>query len=174
MAKPGLYVYTWDGLGAEFAPIDPTLGAPITLSWEELAPLELDIKAHGVKAKIGDAAAKSRDTKTGASATDAIKWAAMVAVAESLRAGQWERRGGEGEGPYLLQALMEVYGQSREETTKFLSGLSTTEKRALEREPDVAPVVERLRAARAPAIDTGALIARLRGGPPDTLVPPSR
>lgn len=67
---------------------------------------------HGLKAKLIDAAALSRNTTTGRSASIKEKWEAVCIVMDRLKAGQWNAPRGEGGtsgGGLLFQALCRVY-----------------------------------------------------------------
>lgn len=108
---------------------------------------------HGVKQKFIDAAAISRDPETGRSATVADKKAAVLDVIERCTVhGQWNkaREGGGGSGTLLLAALERLYvgKKARADLTAYLDGLSTDQKRALERNARVAPIIEAIRTER--------------------------
>lgn len=109
--------------------------------------------AHGLKQKIGDAGAISRNPDTGRSATIADKRAAMQAVADRLLAGQWNkvREGGAGaQGGLLLSALCELKpGKTREQLQAYLDKLSDKEQAALRASAPIKPIIERIKAERA-------------------------
>ena len=108
---------------------------------------------HGLKQKIGDAAAIGRNPETGRSATLADKRAAMQVVIERLQAGSWNAgrgEGGTGTGGLLLAALCRMYaGRKTEEELR--EWLSTKDKKAqaeLRKNPKVATIIEQIKAER--------------------------
>lgn len=95
---------------------------------------------HGLKQKIGDAAAIARGDG-GRSATLDDKYAAMMAVRDALVEGEWERRG-EGMGTLLVRALAIVYpDKDRAKLAEWVKTKSTAERRALETRADVAAAI---------------------------------
>lgn len=106
---------------------------------------------HGLKQKLVDAAAISRDPTNGRAAGIEVKHAAVKEVAERLLAGEWNKRreGGGNAGGLLFRALCEMYAgrKSAEDITVYLATLSDKEKAALRKNPRVAEVIERLRVA---------------------------
>lgn len=123
---------------------------------------------HGLKQKVIDAAAISRNPETGKSATVADKWVAAMEVAERLVAGQWNavREGGGGnEGGLLAAALVKVYNKPIEKIREFLATKSDAEKAALRGNPKIAPVIAEIKAAqaatKAKGVDTSALLGEL-------------
>lgn len=145
---------------------DGTDLAPITFAVSQLtAELCNYAILHGLKAKIGDAAAKPRNKETGASATMEEKRAAMMSVVDTLLAGQWNQRNGEGgsEAGLLLSALIEFYEgkKTEEEARAFYNGLDDAQRSALRANPRIAPIIARIkseRAAKKADIDTDALL----------------
>jgi hypothetical protein len=124
---------------------------------------------HGYKQKLTDAAA------LGKGATPAEKAAAIGAVYRALIGADgeptWNRKAGDGtSGDGLLaRALQEVAGLSRDAARDAVAGMDRATQAAMRGDPEVAPVIARLRdedAARRPAttkVDTGAMLAALRG-----------
>lgn len=121
---------------------------------------------HGLKQKIVDAAAISRNTETGRSATIEDKYEAAKEVAERLVTGAWNKireGGGGGGGGLLLQALVNLYPtKSREELEEFISGKSKAEQSALRVNPKIAAEIAKIQSARA-AIDSDDLLGELEG-----------
>jgi len=117
---------------------------------------------HGLKQKIGDAAAISRNPDTGRSASLADKRAAMAEVLDRLLAGEWnKRREGEPTGGYLLRALMALKpDQDRDALIERLSKLSEKEKAALRANPKVKAIIDEMKAeeGRDSGIDSDALL----------------
>jgi len=113
---------------------------------------------HGLKQKLIDSAAISRDPTTGQAASIETKYEAVVEVLERLKnEGLWNkiREGGEGnQGGILLQALMSLYGErkTKEELKAFLDGLSKQEKNAIRIDSKVAKAIKAIEASR---VDSG-------------------
>jgi len=122
---------------------------------------------HGLKQKIGDAAAISRNPDTGRSATTADKIAAMEEVRERLLAGAWNKGregGGEGTGSggLLFRALCRVKAdKTPAEVRAFLDGLDKAQQAALRKVPAVAAAIDEIRAASAKSggVDGESLLA---------------
>ena len=120
---------------------------------EELRPLADAFLWHGAKQKFIDAAAISRNPVSGRSATVADKRAAVMEVIDRCVAHrQWNkaREGGGGSGTLLLAALERLYAgkKTRADLIAYLDGLSVDQKRQLERNPRVAPIIEAIRTER--------------------------
>ena len=136
-------------------------GERIDLSVDELTPaMRTMAMLHGLKQKLVDAAAISRDPETGRSATTADKYRAVKAVYDRLLAGSWNAVRGEGTatgtGGLLFAALVRIYpAKSAEALREYLSGLSLAQQAALRKNPRVAPIIEEIKAERAAAGDDG-------------------
>jgi len=126
--------------------------------------------AHGLKQKLVDAAAISRDPNTGRSASVEAKAAAVREVYERLLAGEWNKRregsGAGGSGGLLFAALCRMYdGQKTPEQIQgFLAGKSDAEQAALRKNPKVAAIIELIRAERtkgASGVDSDELLQEL-------------
>lgn len=93
----------------------------VVLSMDALSPTIIERAAmHGLEQRLRDRAAIARDTKTGASASPADKFARIKELADHYAAGgEWEMRGGGAgrmkEADYILQALAQVQGLEVEE-----------------------------------------------------------
>jgi hypothetical protein len=136
---------------------------------EGLAP---DIRAmalaHGLKQKLVDAAAISRNTDTGKSATTEDKYNAVREVYDRLLAGQWNktREGGAGgaSGGLLFGALCRLYAKKTpDEVRAFLETKSDEEKAQMRKLPAIAAHIEQIKSERAKpgSIDADALLAGL-------------
>lgn len=141
--------------------------APIVLNVSALSP---DIMAyaavHGLKQKIGDAAAMKRNPDTGASATLADKRAAMQAVVDRLLAGQWNAERGDGSGgaSLLAQALVRLQPEKTlADVRAWLETKTDAQVKALRLNPKVAPVIAQIQAERAGAddVDSDSLLDEL-------------
>lgn len=109
---------------------------------------------HGLKQKLIDAAAISRDPETGRSATVEDKFRAVFTVYNRLLAGQWNAArgegGGTGSGGLLFAALMRLYpAKGADALREYLGGLTPAQQAALRKNPRVAPVIEEIKAERA-------------------------
>lgn len=108
---------------------------------------------HGLKQKLCDAAAISRNPDTGRSASLDDKIEAVREVFDRITApdGSWNkvRESGEGggSGGLLFRALCNLYAGKRtpEQITTFLAGKTEAEKAALRKTAPVAAEIERIR-----------------------------
>jgi hypothetical protein len=120
----------------------------------DAAMLTDDIKQraimHGLKQKIVDAAAISRNPETGRSATIADKEAACDEVITRLLAGDWNKnREGQETGGLLLTALVRLYpAKSRDDLAAFLEKKTDKEKSALRVTPKIAAMIIEIKAER--------------------------
>lgn len=124
----------------------------LSLWLHDLSPEILAMAAlHGLKQKLGDAAAISRSPATGKSATVADKREAVVEVYERLLRGEWNKtnRGG-GSGNLLLQALVRMYEgrKSEEQLSSWLGERTEKELADLRKQPRVAAIMNEIRAER--------------------------
>jgi len=122
---------------------------------------------HGLKQKLVDAAAISRNPETGRAASVEDKYQAVKTVYDRLLAGQWNapREGGGTTGGLLLQALCRLLAGRKtvEELKAFLADRSDAEKAALRKNPRVARIILDIRAEqdKAAGIDTDAMLDEL-------------
>ena len=125
---------------------------------------------HGLKQKLVDAAAISRNPETGRAASVEDKYQAVKTVYDRLLAGQWNavREGGGATGGLLLQALVRMYAgrKTADELKAFLADKSDAEKTALRKNPRVATIIEEIRAEQGKTanIDTDELLGELEEG----------
>lgn len=148
--------------------IDFASGKSLSVSAETLSSEILDHAImHGLKQKLVDAAALSRDPKTGASATIAEKETAVRDMAQRLSEGTWNTRGtGDGGSMdgLLVTALCEM--QPKKEPAKireWVGGLDKSQQSAMRANPKVAAIIARIQTERATAkgIDTDAMLEGL-------------
>jgi len=130
-------------------------GKSLELLLGDLTPeIITEATLHGLKQKLVDSAAISRDPTTGQAASIETKYEAVLEVLERLKnEGLWNkvREGGEGnQGGILLQALMSLYGErkTKEELKTFLDGLSKQEKNAIKIDSKVAKAIRMIEASR--------------------------
>lgn len=106
---------------------------------------------HGLKQKIVDAAALSRDPETGRSASPEQKFQAMKEVADRITdpvAPSWNARAGEGsggEGGLLVRALMRMSGKDRETVVREVQNWDKKQQAAVRALPDVAAVIAKIK-----------------------------
>lgn len=94
---------------------------------------------HGLKQKLVDAAALSRDRDTGRAASIDTKFEAVQAVYDRLLSGQWNKpREGASNGTLLAQALVRLTGRTLEDVRAQLATLTDAQKSALEKTQNVA------------------------------------
>lgn len=117
---------------------------------------------HGLKQKLVDAAAISRNPDTGRSASVEDKIAAVNEIFSRLVAGEWNKRreGGSGTGGLLFRALCIMYPDKPADAVRdFLGKKSDAEKAALRRNPKVAAIMDTLRDEG--DVDSDALLGEL-------------
>lgn len=106
---------------------------------------------HGLKQKIVDAAALSRDPETGRSATPEQKYRAMEEVVARItdpEAPSWNARAGEGsggEGGLLVRAIMRMSGKDRETVAREVQNWDKKQQAAVRALPDVAAVIAKIK-----------------------------
>lgn len=150
-------------------------GRTINVMVSDLGP---EIRAialmHGLKQKLVDAAAISRNPDTGRSATIEDKYRAVRTVAEQLFAGRWNAvrngaGGGTSAGGLLFRALCRMYEGKKtpEQIREFLAGKSKADQAALRGNTHVAAIIDEIKAedAKDETPDTGSdeLLAELDG-----------
>ena len=132
-------------------------GRTLVLRGSDLSP-ELRVAAmlHGLKQKLVDAAAISRDPLTGKAATISTKYGAVREIFDRLKnpSGTWNKVRGEGgtgstgSGGLLYRALVRLYDgvQTPEQVRKYLDGLNAEQQAALRGNKKVAPVILAIKA----------------------------
>lgn len=115
---------------------------------------------HGVKQKLVDAAAISRNTETGRPATIDDKYNAVKVVFDRITSadGTWNavREGGTSAvGGLLLRALCKMYDgkKTRDQLVEYLSTKTPEQKTALRKNPKIAAIIDELREASAKESD---------------------
>ena len=134
---------------------------------------------HGLKQKLVDAAAISRDTTTGRAATIATKFEAVKEIFVRItgvggEAPSWNkpRAGGAGgQGGLLARAIARYKSVEVAAAKAYLERLTDAQKQALRVDPRIATIINELRmeSARPAGIDTDALLGGLDalGAEPD-------
>ena len=128
---------------------------------------------HGLKQKLVDAAAISRDTATGRAATITTKFEAVKEIFDRITGagGAWPswnkpRAGGAGgQGGLLARAIARYKGVEVSAAKAYLDRLTDAQKQALRVDPRIATIINDLRAesAKPAGIDTDALLGGLDG-----------
>lgn len=135
------------------------------------AQLSNDIMAeaiiHGLKQKLVDAAAISRNPETGRSATIEDKFAAVKRVYDRLLSGEWnEPREGGGGGSLLFKALCRMQPKKdAADIREWLDKRTDAEKAALRKNPKVAAIIVEIQAESAKGgegVDSDALLEELQ------------
>ena len=128
---------------------------------------------HGLKQKLVDAAAISRDTATGRAATITTKFEAVKEIFDRITGagGAWPswnkpRAGGAGgQGGLLARAIARYKGVEVSAAKAYLDRLTDAQKQALRVDPRIATIINELRmeSAKPAGIDTDALLGGLDG-----------
>lgn len=128
---------------------------------------------HGLKQKLIDAAAISRDPETGRTAAIDDKYAAVRTVFDRITRADnpsWNiirgtGEGGGNKGGLLVRAMMRLTGKSREEIMAFLEDKTKEEVAALRKNPRIEEIMSQLRAesANTSGIDSDSLLDGLMG-----------
>lgn len=151
LADPATGLMLPDGLHLTFAN-----GSTLLVKVEKL-PANIIAQAivHGLKQKLVDAAAISRNPETGRSATVDDKFLAVREVYDRLHSGEWNKRRESGEGGgtggLLFAALVRLYAgrKSDDEIRAFLAGKTDKEQAALRASSRVAPIIQAIKDERA-------------------------
>lgn len=135
---------------------------------------------HGIKQRLVDAAALSRDTKTGLAASPALKAESIAEIIEHLESGteKWSRVASSSgvKGGFLFEALCEMNpAETPANVRAFLDGLTAAQQAALREDDEVAPVIARIKRDRVKPgdvkPDTKALLAGLKAAPAPEAAP---
>lgn len=124
---------------------------------------------HGLKQKLVDAAALSRNPYTGRSATADDKYNAVKEVFDRLLTGHWNkpREGAVAvKGGLLFAALCRMQpGRPAEEIKSWLDDLTNEQKAALRKNPKVAATIAGIRSEQVKTgdVDTDSLLDELNG-----------
>ena len=141
-------------------------GEVLRIHPEALAPeIQRMAMLHGIKQKLIDAAAISRDTTTGRAATIATKYDAVREIFDRITGENpsWNkpRAGGAGgQGGLLARAIARYKSVTVEQARAYLERLTDAQKQALRVAPQIATIINELRAesAKPAGIDADALL----------------
>lgn len=150
-------------------------GERLVLEVDKLAPeIQRAALLHGLKQKLVDAAAISRDTTTGRAATIVTKFNAVKEIFDRITGAGGEtpswnkpRTGGAGgQGGLLARAIARYKNVEVAAAKAYLDRLTDAQKQALRVDPRIATIINDLRAesAKPAGIDTDALLGGLGGG----------
>lgn len=154
-------------------------GETLRLRPESLAPeIQRAAMLHGLKQKLVDAAAISRDTTTGRAATIVTKFDAVKEIFDRITGAGGEtpswnkpRAGGAGgQGGLLARAIARYKNVEVSAAKAYLERLTDAQKQALRVAPQIAAIINELRAesAKPAGIDADALLDGLGDfGPAD-------
>ena len=155
-------------------------GEVLRIHPESLAPeIQRAALLHGLKQKLVDAAAISRDTTTGRAATIATKFDAVKEIFDRITGAGGEtpswnkpRAGGAGgQGGLLARAIARYKNVEVSAAKAYLDRLTDAQKQALRVDPRIATIINELRmeSAKPAGIDTDALLGGLDdlGAEPD-------
>ena len=155
-------------------------GEVLRLHPESLNPeIQRAAMLHGLKQKLVDAAAISRDTATGRAATIVTKFDAVKEIFDRItgaggEAPSWNkpRAGGAGgQGGLLARAIARYKKVEVSAAKAYLDRLTDAQKQALRVDPRIATIINELRmeSAKPAGIDTDALLGGLDdlGAEPD-------
>lgn len=147
-------------------------GETLRLHPETLSPeIQRAALLHGLKQKLVDAAAISRDTATGRAATIVTKFDAVREVFDRITGAGGEspswnkpRAGGAGgQGGLLARAIARYKNVEVSAAKSYLDRLTDAQKQALRVDPRIATIINELRmeSAKPAGIDTDALLGGL-------------
>ena len=147
-------------------------GEVLRLHPESLNPeIQRAAMIHGLKQKLVDAAAISRDTATGRAATIVTKFDAVKEIFDRItgaggEAPSWNkpRAGGAGgQGGLLARAIARYKNVEVAAAKAYLDRLTDAQKQALRVDPRIATIINELRmeSAKPAGIDTDALLGGL-------------
>jgi len=153
-------------------------GEVLRLHPESLNPeIQRAALLHGLKQKLVDAAAISRDTATGRAATIVTKFDAVKEIFDRITGAGGEtpswnkpRAGGAGgQGGLLARAIARYKGVEVSAAKAYLDRLTDAQKQALRVDPRIATIINELRAesAKPAGIDADALLDGLGDFGPD-------
>lgn len=150
-------------------------GERLSIDASQLTPdIAAQAMMHGLKQKLVDAAAISRNPDTGRSATVDDKFTAVREVFDRLIAGEWNKRregGGASGGGLLLSALVRLYSgrKTEQQLREYVTGLTEKEQATLRASERIAPIIAAIKAERDARVAAGAgrsgddLLAELDG-----------
>ena len=149
-------------------------GKDLSLDVSKLSPeIQRYAMLHGIKQKLVDAAAITRNTETGASASIDDKYAAVKEVCDRIGStnGTWNKERAttstpKGANSLLVRALMQMTGRDKAYVDDYLSAKTKEQREAIKRNPRVLAVISELQAQTVVnGIDTDELLSELGDTP---------
>lgn len=148
---------------------------PIRLRYGQMSDAtRAEAFGYGIEVRLTRAAALSKDTKTGKSATVVEKWESVKRLADHYASGteSWEMAslGGGGltaETKVLIEALVRVLGLDADIAEEQVRAMTTAERDAIRASEEIAPTIaaiyaERATAAKAAGANGADLLGRLK------------
>jgi hypothetical protein len=144
---------------------------PITIHFSRLSQ-EMLLKCLQLGAARKPAADAALSQVNGKPAPAAAKWKELRESVDLLLGGLWEKASvGSTLSPdtrLLIEAAVQAWGQPTETVEKLVRAMTTDERNALHADPDLKPIIDRLRAEKAKAaagvgVDVASLKAKLKG-----------
>lgn len=126
--------------------------------------IQQEAMLHGLKAKLVDGAAISRNTDTGRPASLDDKYNAVKEIFDRITSptGTWNKGRAEdtpkAKGNLLVRALMQMTGKDKTYVDDFLASKTKEERKALESNERVVAIMNELKPA---SVDTNALLGEL-------------
>ena len=144
-------------------------GKSITLDINKMHPVAVAYAAlHGMKQRIADMAALSRNTETGLAATAADKFNALARGVEHYMSGtpEWNLRQSAGERTsgelgLLARAIAQIKGKEVLEVRDWLKTKTEAERKALAIAPAIKPLMDEFRAESAADVDAEGMLEEL-------------
>ena len=120
-------------------------GREVEVHFSDLGPeIKDEAMTHGLLQKLGDSYA-------GVKGDLDLAFANADAVVDSLRAGEWNRRGTAGAGGVLAEAIARLTGRDVAEVAAMLAEKDDEERKLIRKDPRVDAAVKEIQAERARA-----------------------
>lgn len=146
----------------------PALGQAVHIYLDKLhVDIQTHACVHGLKQKLVDAAAISRDPETGRAATPSTKWAAIMEVYSRITGENpsWNAVREGGGGTLLFKALCRFQpDRDAADIKTWLDSKTDDEKAALRKNPKIAAIIAEIQTenAKTDGIDSDDLLAELQ------------
>jgi hypothetical protein len=108
-------------------------------------------RRHGWTQRIGDAAAKSKDPKTGKPASPAVKFEAVQTIVSYYEGGDvpWKMTGGGGgDGGLLVAAVMRLKGKTEEQVREYFESRTPEQMKKIRLQANVVEEMNKIRLER--------------------------
>lgn len=123
-----------------------TDGRQVSVGFDELSEaMKMELMAHGLSQKLGDSYSQAKGNLNYA-------FAECEGVAEALKRGEWNRRGGGKAGQGILaEAIARLTGKDVAEVAALLAAKDDEARKALRKDPRVAAEIKAIELERAKA-----------------------